>query len=768
MVSLCSFYHTPRGHPMTHATTILFRRTMRHVLQLLVLLLAATPALYATDAVVSRVVLGYEFGDDTDTTGYAGLPVSLGFNVRNNNVLPAERYTLGVSITPTNSSTPAFTTTFTEADTLMPFTTREYHKPALWTPTTAGEYRFTFYVDYEFDIDRSNDTISGLFTVYPGRSAIRWFLNRTVQEQYAPTPDHVVDAWGVAHPLPLAPGSVISFADTRIPPITLEGRTWVGFLDTNRSSFFNHSAMLFLVDAHDTMQTGVRSVNSWPLVNGEPILSDPFDSSMYFFGGSVIAYSGDTSSIAFPVATTTASATDSTCAILVSGVGQDNPDQAGLNNNMRRMRRELTTDSLGPRLPADRVQLLLNPTADSLGAVLEGLANKYTKLYFFFSGHGDTTGYGVLRNGARLYYASLLESLFMSGARDICIVVESCYSGTVINEARVLLADNEEYRNLNITILTSSDSTKTSKKITTPVTGGFVTYGEYTLALTRCMGNPDANTDGVPGVSLAEAHAWVRRVNPTLQSGGRIDSVMNPLIWVHRSQNAGQAGNISFPDADLNITPQQGMSSQTTIAVTMDPSPFAVSPTDTTVFSVSPGRQWHIGVTFDTPFSFDAQFKLNAVYDNLSTEGVPGMAYRTGNDAWSAHYPTVWDSTNRTLTALNVIKPVAAWGIAGIRQQSSTSVGEQAFPSALYAIENAWPNPFASATTIRFVCKQAGVLRLSVVNALGATVYVLASGHYTPGVYYAVFNGEALESGMYYSRLEAGGAVVTRPLVLTK
>lgn len=752
---------------MAHST-IAFPRRARHIARLffVVFLFCTTLPLHATDVLVPK--LEVFFAPEEPNTGYAKLPLSLDFTIRNGNILPAEKYTIGVSISPAGSSTPVFSTTFLDEDTLQPFTTRDYHKPSLWIPPTAGQYILVLYVDYEFDIDRSNDTVGTSFTVFPGSDTLFSHLDRTTREHHLSPFSDTLNIVGIARPQPLFPGTVISFGDSVLPTITLDKTSWLGFLDYDRSSFFNHPAILFFVDAHDSLRIDSLPIISWPLINGEPFAPYPFDSTARFFGTTPIAYSGDTTSIAFPVATTTASATDSTCAILVSGVGQDNPDQAGLNNNVRRMRRELTTDSLGPRLPTDRVQTLLNPTADSLGAVLEGLANKYTKLYFFFSGHGDTAGYGVLRDRARLYYASLLESLFMSGARDICIIVESCYSGTVINEARVLLADNEEYRNLNITILTSSDSTKTSKKITTPVTGGFVTYGEYTLALTRCMGNPDANTDGVPGVSLAEAHAWVRRVNPTLQSGGRIDSVMNPRIWVHRSTQAGQAGNISFPNANLDITPQQGILPQTTLRVTMDVSPFALLPTDTTVYSISAGRQWFLEVVPSNPFSIDARFYLEAAYDTIDTQGMPGIAYRTGSGSWQAHYPTVWDSTNRTLTAFGVSK-LGNWAIASVREQPSTDVHEQfAHAGALYAIERVWPNPFASATTIRFVCKQAGALRLSVVNALGATVYVLASGYYTPGVYYAVFNGEGLENGMYYSRLEAGGAVVTRPLVLTK
>lgn len=721
--------------------------------------------LHATDVIIPRFEIFY--APEEPNTGYEGLPVSLDFAIRNNNVLPAEQYTIGVSISPAFGSTPLFSTTFLDNDTLHPFVSRDYNKPSLWTPSVAGQYKLTLYVDYEFDIDRSNDTVSTTFTVFPGNRTIGSYLNRITRERHISPFSDTLGIVGFVQPEPLPAGTVISFGDSILPTITLDKTAWLGFLDYDWHSFFNHPAKLFVVGAHDSLQTDTVPIISWPLINGASFAPDPLDSSHRFFGTPPTLYSGDTNSI-FLISTTIATATDSTCAILVSGVGQDNPDQAGLNNNIRRMRRELTADSLGPRLPDNRVQTLFNPTADSLVAVLEGLANKYTKLYFFFSGHGDSSGYGVLRDNARLYYESLLEALFMSGARDLCIIVESCYSGKLIDGARELLEDNEEYRNLNITILTSSDSRKTSKKITTPVAGGYVTYGEYTLALTRCMGNPDANTDGVPGVSLAEAHAWLRQVNPTLQSGGTIDSVMNPRIWVHRSRQAGQAGNISFPDANIDFTPQQGILPQTTFTVTMDPSPFALLPTDTTVFSVSPGRQWLLEVTPSNPFSIDARFYLEAVYDTIDTQGMPGIAYRTaGSNVWQAHYPTVWDSTNRTLTAMGV-STLGSWAVGAVREQSSTSVQEQTRWSTLSTIDKTWPNPFVSATTIRFVCRQAGALRLSVVNALGTTVYELASGYYAPGVYYAVFNGEGMENGMYYSRLEAGGAVVTRPLVLTK
>ncbi len=73
-----------------------------------------------------------------------------------------------------------------------------------------------------------------------------------------------------------------------------------------------------------------------------------------------------------------------------------------------------------------------------------------------------------------------------------------------------------------------------------------------------------------------------------------------------------------------------------------------------------------------------------------------------------------------------------------------------------YALEQAYPNPFNPATTIRYQLPEASAVSLKVYNLLGQVVGTLKDGEVENGGYHAViWNAGALASGMYFYRLDA-------------
>jgi hypothetical protein len=80
-----------------------------------------------------------------------------------------------------------------------------------------------------------------------------------------------------------------------------------------------------------------------------------------------------------------------------------------------------------------------------------------------------------------------------------------------------------------------------------------------------------------------------------------------------------------------------------------------------------------------------------------------------------------------------------------------------------------YPNPFNPSTTIRFeVADPAEPTRLSVFDILGRRIAVLADGIMPPGVHSATFDGSAYASGVYLYRLETGGMLLQRKMLLIK
>ncbi len=90
-----------------------------------------------------------------------------------------------------------------------------------------------------------------------------------------------------------------------------------------------------------------------------------------------------------------------------------------------------------------------------------------------------------------------------------------------------------------------------------------------------------------------------------------------------------------------------------------------------------------------------------------------------------------------------------------------------------YRLESAYPNPFNPATTIGFTLPEAQSITLTVYDALGRTVRVLADGVFAAGAHTVAWDGraaggEGVPSGVYLYRLQADGGQLTRTLSLVK
>jgi hypothetical protein len=100
--------------------------------------------------------------------------------------------------------------------------------------------------------------------------------------------------------------------------------------------------------------------------------------------------------------------------------------------------------------------------------------------------------------------------------------------------------------------------------------------------------------------------------------------------------------------------------------------------------------------------------------------------------------------------------------------QILTAVGEGNAPVE-FALKQNYPNPFNPETEIHFSVGAPGVARLIVYDALGREVSTLFDGAADPGRLYTVrFGGRGLASGSYFYRLEAGGRVEMKRMLLMK
>jgi hypothetical protein len=107
----------------------------------------------------------------------------------------------------------------------------------------------------------------------------------------------------------------------------------------------------------------------------------------------------------------------------------------------------------------------------------------------------------------------------------------------------------------------------------------------------------------------------------------------------------------------------------------------------------------------------------------------------------------------------------ASWSYASYRQPEASA--RLTVPSGVGLIQN-YPNPFNASTNIRFYLENPGHVKLSVYNANGQRVMMLADGYRASGDHLIQMDSNGLTSGIYYLRLEVAGEVLIKKCTVLK
>ncbi len=99
---------------------------------------------------------------------------------------------------------------------------------------------------------------------------------------------------------------------------------------------------------------------------------------------------------------------------------------------------------------------------------------------------------------------------------------------------------------------------------------------------------------------------------------------------------------------------------------------------------------------------------------------------------------------------------------------TSTSVNDGVPMPQLFKLHQNYPNPFNPRTTIRYELPKSSMVTLSVYDILGREVKTLVNEAKQPGTYTVEFDGSGLASGVYFYRLQAGGFVEAKKLLLLR
>ena len=148
-----------------------------------------------------------------------------------------------------------------------------------------------------------------------------------------------------------------------------------------------------------------------------------------------------------------------------------------------------------------------------------------------------------------------------------------------------------------------------------------------------------------------------------------------------------------------------------------------------------------------------------ALWKHPGVEGITLWGWRPG--LWRDQQKAYLISSN------NVERPALVW----LRDYLDTvvvSVDEELAMPQNFELFNNYRNPFNPSTNIKYnVAKQSHV-SLKIYDVLGRVVQTLVNNVQSPGQYTVTFNAHNLASGIYFYRLEAGGFVQTKKLMLMK
>ena len=89
-------------------------------------------------------------------------------------------------------------------------------------------------------------------------------------------------------------------------------------------------------------------------------------------------------------------------------------------------------------------------------------------------------------------------------------------------------------------------------------------------------------------------------------------------------------------------------------------------------------------------------------------------------------------------------------------------------PSFILALESNHPNPFSHLTTFTYSTPQYGMVTLSLNDVLGREQALIFGGIQEPGRYSIDFDGSKLPSGNYIVRLDIGGKVISRHVIIER
>jgi hypothetical protein len=206
---------------------------------------------------------------------------------------------------------------------------------------------------------------------------------------------------------------------------------------------------------------------------------------------------------------------------------------------------------------------------------------------------------------------------------------------------------------------------------------------------------------------------------------------------------------------------------------------------DDAFFTYSPdhGKTWvnQKTVTMPNPVNPEIPFVLNYAYNVTKTNTIMDEGWTVANHGTNIApgsndgVMTVYAACQNADTANQAVIPpetyadyqqfLRFWKITGT--QTGIEVEEVSMVKD-FALEQNYPNPFNPSTEIRFALQNDSQVKLAVFNTKGELVANLKNEKMTKGAHAVNFDASALNSGVYFYKLDVNGMTETKKMVFTK
>jgi hypothetical protein len=149
----------------------------------------------------------------------------------------------------------------------------------------------------------------------------------------------------------------------------------------------------------------------------------------------------------------------------------------------------------------------------------------------------------------------------------------------------------------------------------------------------------------------------------------------------------------------------------------------------------------------------------------LSSNGT--YSFAVANNSSDAVYYSAKEGSNKPQLVIERSSSAAA------RQSETDMLGESPAVPEFFALHQNYPNPFNPETRIEFDLPEGTGVRLAVYDALGREVARLVDEQRPAGHHSVVWRGrdgkgERVSSGLYFYRIQAGGFVAVKKMILVQ